>query len=49
MPPGSSLPVCSMAGPVGGGGEEELNLNPGESESMFDRSCHNVIPEPNKL
>lgn len=49
MPPGSSLPVCSMAGPVDGGGEEELNLNHGESESMFDRSCYHVIPEPNKL
>lgn len=30
-------------------GEEDLRLNHGESESVLDRSCYNVIPEANKL
>lgn len=43
------MPVCSKAGQGDGGGEGELDLNHGVSESMNNRSCQNVIPEPNKL
>lgn len=52
MPPGPGVryrAVRSVAGQVPGAGDGELRLNHGESESVFDRSCYNVIPEANKL
>lgn len=51
MPIGTSgvLPVCSAAGQVDGGGEGELDLHRGLSESMYNRSCCNVLPNSNEF
>ena len=51
MPTGTRgvLPVCSVAGQVDGGGEGELDLNRGLSESICNRSCCNVLPNSNEL
>lgn len=43
------LPVRSVAGQEDGGGEGELDLNHGLSESMYNRSCCKVLPNSNEL